>query len=158
MLLACTLGRKFGVVAAGDKQSAIIEENIHKYGLSDRAVPRVQRMHFDGDLNEALGKVLTHPELANPSFEEAALACIDQGADVVLAGCTGISVALSQIGYRQVADTGVPVLDINQAALKFAEMQVDLKRSIGLGKSQTGLYQSTPKEIRDQMRKLVSKA
>jgi len=47
------------------------------------------------------------------------------------------------------------VIDITQAAVKFAEMLVDLKRAVGLGKSQKNAYKSLPAELRDRMRFLA---
>ena len=155
MLMACLLGSKFGIVGVDHTQVALMEEKVRQYGLTDRAILPPRNMVFDGNLNDELGAIICNPETVNPMFEEAALACIADGADAIITGCTGISSALSQIGYREVADTGVPVIDTNHAALKMAEMMADMRRTVGLGKSQRGPFKSTPTDERDLMKKLA---
>ena len=156
MLLACTLGAKFGIVGVDHAQVSLMEECVRRYGLTDRAVLPARYMAFGDNLNDELAAVVNRPETVNPRFEDAARACIEDGADVIISACTGISSALTQIGYHEVPGAGVPVIDSTHAALKLAETLADLKRTIGLGKSQHGPYKSVPKEVRDQMRALAS--
>ena len=155
MLLACTLGHKFGIVTVQKELVPLQEERIRQYGLCDRAVPTRTMDLGDNPMEKVVGHV-THPESINPQFDEIARASIADGAEVIIVGCMSTAVATSLAGYKEVPDTGVPVIDPNQAAIKMAEQLADLKRTIGLGKSQYNYYRSMPKETRDHMRKLVA--
>lgn len=70
------------------------------------------------------------------------------GADVVICGCMPYGTALSYAGYTEVANTGVPVVTPLPAMIKLAELLVDLRRSVGLAKSEAVVspYRSTPEE------------
>ncbi len=155
MLLACTLGYKFGVITVMDELVPLCEDNIRKYGLSWRAVFPVRTYHLGDDPFKGLAEMVVDPTIINPQFEELCHACIADGAEVIIPACCGLSPATSLLGYKEVPGTGVPVIDITQAAVKLAESLVDLKRTIGLGKSQKNAYKSLPKEVRDRMRTLT---
>ncbi len=155
MLLACSLGHKFGIVTVQKELVPLQEERIRQYGLRDRAVPTRTMDLGDNPMEKVTSHVL-HPESINPQFDELARASIADGAEVILVGCMSTAAATSLAGYKEVPGTGVPVIDSNQAALKMAEQLADLRRTIGLGKSQHNYYKSMPKEERDRMRKLVA--
>jgi allantoin racemase len=152
MLLACTLGFKFGVITVMDDLVPICERNIRSYGLDWRATRPVRVYQLGADPFMALGSMIFDPQAINPQFEELCRACIADGAEVIIPACAALSPATSLLGYKEVPGTGVPVIDVTQAAVKMAELLVDLKRSIGLGKSQKSAYKSLPAKIRDRMR------
>ena len=152
MLLACTLGFKFGVITVMDDLVPICERNIHDYGLDWRATRPVRVYQLGADPFKGLFDMIFDPKVINPQFEELCRACIADGAEVIIPACAALSPATSLLGYKEVPGTGVPVIDVTQAAVKMAELLVDLKRSIGLGKSQKSAYKSLPPKIRDRMR------
>ena len=155
MMLACSLGSSFGMITVMEELVAFCERNIRNYGMESRAV-RPVRVHDVGeDWVNALFEMLIHPDVLFPRFEEVCRACIDDGAEVILPCCCALSPALSLAGYREVPGTGVPIVDVTHAALKLAETLVDLKRAVGLGKSQRRTFKSTPTKIRDAMRSLT---
>jgi allantoin racemase len=96
--------------------------------------------------------MILDPKIINPQFEELCRARIADGAEVIIPACATLSPAASLLGYREVPGTGVPIIDVTQAAVKMAELLVDLKWSIGLGKSQKSTYKSVPQKLRDRMR------
>jgi allantoin racemase len=89
------------------------------------------------------------PERMIEEFETLALECIKDGADVIICGCNPMGAAFSQIGYTEVTGTGVPVVTALPAMIKLAESLVDLRRSVGLSKSEAvlGAYRSTPAHV-----------
>ena len=93
--------------------------------------------------------------IINPNFEELCHASIAEGAEVIIPACCALSPATSLLGYKEVPGTGVPVIDVTQAAVKLAEIRVDLKRTVGLGKSQHNAFQSLSPELRDYARTLT---
>ena len=117
--------------------------------------------YYDGvyqlgsDPFRSLGEMVFNPSAINPQFEELCRACIADGAEVIIPACAALSPATSFLGYKEVPGTGVPVIDVTQAAVKMAEVLADLKRSIGLGKSQRNAYKSVPAKVRDRMRSLT---
>lgn len=155
MLLACTLGHKFGVITVADELVPVCERNIHHYGLDWRATSPVRVYRLGGNPFLGLLDMFMNPEKINPQFEELCRAGIADGAEVIVPACCALSPATSLLGYKEVPDTGVPVLDVTQAAVKMAEMMVDLKRSVGLGKSQRSWYKSLDRDTRDRLRRLA---
>jgi allantoin racemase len=155
MMLACSLGSSFGVITVMEELVAFCERNIHTYGMESRAV-RPVRVHDVGeDWVNALFEMVIEPDVLFPRFEEICRACIDDGAEVILPCCCALSPALSLAGYRGVPGTGVPIVDVTHAAVKLAETLVDLKRAVGLGKSQRRTFKSTPAKIREAMRSMT---
>ncbi|MEW6440532.1 MAG: aspartate/glutamate racemase family protein [bacterium] len=155
MMLACTLGSRFGMITVLPELVAFCERNIRNYGMESRAVRPVRVHDLGEDWVNALFEMLLNPQVIFPGFEELCRACIQDGAEVILPCCCALSPAASLAGYREVPGTGVPVVDVTQAALKLAETLVDLKRAVGLGKSRRCTYKSTPPAIRDMMRSLT---
>jgi len=155
MLLACMLGHKFGVITVADELISICDRNVHNYGLDYRVTMPVRVYQLGSNPFEGLQKLFMNPETINPQFEELCRASIADGAEVIIPACCALSPATSLLGYKEVPGTGVPVIDITQAAVKMAEMLVDLKRTVGLGKSQKGWYKSLGRETRDYLRQLA---
>ncbi|QYY33955.1 hypothetical protein K2O51_34745 (plasmid) [Cupriavidus pinatubonensis] len=62
-------------------------------------------------------------------------------------------------GYREVRDTGVPVVRGPAAMVKLAESTVDLRRSLGLTKSEavTGAYRTTPAHALEELQEIGKK-
>ena len=152
MLLACSLGSKFSVITVMDEFIPVSDRNIRNYGLAARAAGPVKVHQMGDNPFKALFDMVENPGSINPQFETLCHECIDNGAEVIIPACASLSPATSLLGYKTVPDTGVPVLDITQAAVKLAETLVDLKRSTGLGKSQKNTYKSIPVKLRDRMR------
>ncbi len=152
MLLACMLGHKFGVITVADELVAMCDRNIRTYGLDYRVAGPVRVHDLGADPAKGLSDMFLYPESINPQFEELCHACIADGAEVIVPACCALSPATSLIGYKEVPGTGVPVVDITQAAVKMAELLADMKRTIGLGKSQKAWYKSLGQQARDMLR------
>ena len=158
MLLACTMGFKFGVITVMDEFVALTERNIRNYGLEWRATSPVRVYQLGDNPFQALSEMIFTPEVINPQFDELCRAAIADGAEVIIPACAALSPATSLLGYREVPGAGVPVLDVTLAAVKMAETLVDLKRGVGLGKSQKSIYKTVPAKVRDRMRALTKVA
>jgi allantoin racemase len=65
---------------------------------------------------------------------EMARECVADGADVIILGCAGTSLFCSMVGFNQINIDGqvVPIVDSVMAAVKTAEMAVDIKKGTGL--------------------------
>ena len=155
MLLASILGHKFGVITVMDELVPMCERNIRSYGLESRATNPVRVYQCGSNPLMGLLDMLLNPELINPQFENLCRECIADGAEVIVPACCALSPATSLRDYKVVPGTGVPVIDITQVAVKMAELFVDLKRSIGLGKSQRNWYKTIEPAARDNLRRLA---
>ncbi|MBU2647344.1 aspartate/glutamate racemase family protein [bacterium] len=157
MHLACMLGHKFGVITVMDRLVSVCERNIHSYGLDYRATMPVRVFNVGKNAVQGMIDMILKPETINPQFEELCLACIADGAEVIIPACVALSPAASLLNFTTVAKTGVPVMDVTQVAVKMAELQVELKRTVGLGKSQRNWYRSLKTDNRNHFRDLVNK-
>jgi allantoin racemase len=147
-ILAQMLGRKFAIVAMGPRVIPLAELNIKIYGIEDKFIKHKPIRSIDLDYEYLLKYIKGEDERLIVEFERVAKSCIDDGADVIIPGCGYLPPALTIKGYRQVGNTGIPVIDGNAAAIKFAEALVELRKSIGLNKSTyvTSFYRNAPKE------------
>jgi allantoin racemase len=87
------------------------------------------------------------------AFERSARECIADGADVIIAGGQLFGPAFMRHNLTQIS--GVPILETTVCGLKFAEMMVTLRRTIGLGKGQssTSWFRTPPRALVDQVRR-----
>ncbi|MEW6439928.1 MAG: aspartate/glutamate racemase family protein [bacterium] len=151
MLLACTLGGRFGMITALDENLAFCDRNIRGYGMDLRTARPVRVFRMGENWVSFLFEMMMNPAIIQPQFDRLCRACVADGAEVILPVCCALSPAVSMLGYREVPSTGVPVLDVTHAALKTAETLVDLWRGAGVGKSQRCTFKSVPREMRDAM-------
>jgi len=138
MLLACTQGRKFGVLAFIGELAPMLEENAKRYGLGERFAGA---RHVGFVFNDVL-KAFSEPAELIERFRQSARALIADGADVIIPGEAPLCVLLQRNGINRVDD--VPVMDALGAWIKMAESLVDLRRSSGLAPSRRGYYQERP--------------
>ncbi|MDU9393268.1 hypothetical protein [Pseudomonas sp. zfem002] len=120
-----------------------------------QAENRAEDPNFFG-VRETYEAMADRPQRWVEMFDEAAYQCVLDGADTVLCGCNPGGALLHMAGYREVRDTGVPVIAGPAAMVKLAETMVDLRRSIGLSKSEaeTGLYRTTPANVLEELQSM----
>jgi len=155
MLISLTLGHKIGVITVTDELVPLLERNIRNYGFDWRIVNPIRVYPLKDDPLESLLELFLEPQIINPFFDTICRECIASGAEVIIPACCALSPATSLLNYKEVPDTGVPVIDITQAAIKFAEMLVDLKQTTGLKKSQKSWYKSLSTNARDLLREMA---
>lgn len=158
ILTSLALGYKFGLITVMGMTN-VCHQYVHQIGLDYRfAGPAYYYEAGNGaELFANLELMLTKPETILDQFDGLARKCVEQGAEVVIPACTRLGPAAAMAGYREVPGTGATVLCVNETAVKYAEMMVEMKRSVGMGKSQTNVFKSAPVELRDQLRALAGK-
>ena len=136
VMVAQTLGRRFAVLTVHDGYVPMIERSLRIYGCEGRALSRRPVRKF-GMTYENLVAALSgsSDEFVN-EFNRAATECIDDGADVVIAGGQLFGPVFQRFGYTTVANTGVPVVEVASCGLKMAETLIALRRTTGLSKSE----------------------
>ena len=138
MLMACTLGARFGVLTFIEDFPELIADNVARYGLRERcAGTRAAGFGFHDVLAG-----FSHPEPLLERFRDAARALIREGADVIIPGEAPLNVLLALNGLNRIDDC--PVIDSIGATIKMAETLVDLRRSTGLSRSRKGYFRSHP--------------
>jgi allantoin racemase len=123
MHFAAMLGDRFSVVTIVTRLAPALRRRARAYGLSDRLASvraiDLPVLELERDQQAAVPLLL----------EQATLALEQDGADVVVLGCTGMA-GLAKAVHKGLGDQGhpeVPVIDPGLAALKQAEVMVDLK-------------------------------
>lgn len=130
--LANTLGERVAIIVGRAKWIPEMHENAVKYGFAERLAPFRQ-------LNMSVNQFQADPAFTEARIlEEAHRAVSEDGADVVVLGCT------IEFGfYRKVQqEVGVPVVDALVGPLRYAELLADLQSRHGWGHSKARGYES----------------
>lgn len=148
MLVACSLGHRFGLVSLEESQRAQHEELARGYGLRDR-LAAVVPMHppIDEYMLEA------DDDAARPfvrAFEEACTQLVAAGAEVVIPGDGFLNEMVWRTGLRTVA--GVPVLDALGTLFNHAAFMAGLRSRLGLEVSRALHYAKPPPRMLAQAR------
>lgn len=154
MIMAQLLGRKFAIVTTFQRFERPIEDRLRAHRWESRAITNRPVRSYTPELSQQMIEAYRgRPERMIEEFDQHAQECVKEGADVVICGCNPLGAALSKAGYREVAGTGVPVVTALSSMIKQAEMLVDLRRSIGLAKSEAlgGGYMTTPSAVLEDM-------
>ena len=150
MTIAQLIGEKFGVVTVSFNLKRVMDENIRLHGWESRAIANQPVRAWLPDLPTLMVDAYNgRPDRMVEEFDKVAMESVRDGADVVICGCNPLGAALSQVGYNEVGNTGVPVVTPLPAMIKLAESMVDLRRSLGLAKTEAvnGPYRSTPDNV-----------
>jgi allantoin racemase len=155
MLLAGTLGRKFAMLTVMEGYVPVIENNIRTYGLERNAISRRPVRKFGMTYENFVECLEGKSDQFLVEFEKTALECIDDGADVIIAGGQLFGPAFVKHNFNSIANTGVPVIETTACGLKFAQTLVSLKRSIGLTKSQHihSRFKTPPEQVLADVRR-----
>lgn len=119
MHLATFVAYKFSVVTILPRWKMVMEEVVHKYGLSDRCASiRCTDMEvLEFEANPEKGAKLL--------LEESIRAISEDGAEAICLGCAGMVDFAADLEEK----LGVPVFDGVTAAVKIAESLVDLNKT-----------------------------
>lgn len=136
VLLASTLGERFSVIVGREKWIPAMRENVGRYGMAHKLASfrsvGLGVHDFQRDPAETERRLL----------EAAQRAVADDGAEVIVLGCT------IEYGFfrRLQARLGVPVLDAVVTPFKVAELFAELKLRCGWLPSKVGGFQSPPRD------------
>jgi allantoin racemase len=136
MHIAATLGHKFSIIVGRRKWVPKMEDNVIMYGL-DKKLASFRTLNFTVTRmrreREGLEREITR---------EAKLAIEEDGAEVIILGCT-VEAGFSR---RLMKRLKVPVIDPVIVSFKYAELLGDLYNKLGLSHSKIYGYESPPKE------------
>lgn len=144
MLVACSLGHRFGLVSLEDSQRAQHEELARAYGLRDRLAavvpmhPPIDEYMLEGDSTAA------HPLLG--AFSAAARRLVDAGAEVIIPGDGFLNEFVWRHGVTMLH--GAVVMDALGTLFRYAGFMARL----GLPVSRAGHYAKPPQDMLDKAR------
>lgn len=144
ILLALTLGRKFSAIADSPQAALKYADLIRSYGLGKRlASVRCPPGFVPGtDFGLIFGGEKTEKEFAERVTAEMRLAVKEDSAEVLWYACTLGTALLNLRGIHKV--DGAVVIDPFVAALKMAEILVDLQRACGTSVCRASIYEPPP--------------
>ena len=151
--LACTYGRKIGIVTVQDRSwMEYCEMLADSCGLSSRLVG-VRPIQTPSAT--AFTEGFTRPALIALEIAANARTLVDAGADSVVIGSAGLSVMASAAGLAKVPDLEVPIFDCLSVGFKTAELRSQMQRKMGLpSHSAIGWGERLPEADVSRLRKL----
>jgi Asp/Glu/hydantoin racemase len=148
MLLACSLGKSFGMVALNRDQQIRHEELAAEYGLEKRFAgatgmePPIDEYTLEAD------DAATDPVAAG--FLSACRRLLDRGAEVIIPGDGFLNEFVWRRGITEV--DGAPVLDSLGSLFRHAAFMAGARAKLGLGVSRRGHYAKPPAAMLAQAR------
>ncbi|MDY0065635.1 MAG: aspartate/glutamate racemase family protein [Steroidobacteraceae bacterium] len=147
MLVACTLGRRFGLITMDTPSIVLVERCLESYRLEHRAISH--RPVRSPGFYEETTRWFSDPQYLRsnviPRFEEVARGMIEDGAEVIIAAC-GNYAAFPIHGYSRISGADVPVIEGFVAATHMAAMLGRMRQSFGLSTSKHSSYKGPPTE------------
>ena len=137
MFVAQMLGSHFAVVTVWDAYVPIIEKNLRLFGWENRAITNRPVRYFNMDWSEFIDAIEGNYKTLIAEFDRIALSCIEDGADVIVAGCGYLGPVLSLLNHTTVTGTKVPIVDCGATGITTAEGMVKLNQCFGLGPSRS---------------------
>ncbi len=148
---ASLVARKFAVIAYDEWSVITTRAIIERYGMAHLCLPGAHMGHLGYTMTDLLFLFEHEPQTFIDQFKISARIAIDQGAEILITDFAATSIFLQEHDVKHV--DGVPILDTHAVLIKFAEMQVDLRR-LGIPKASRGpRFTASRKEI-DMARKI----
>ena len=151
MLLAGTLGRKFAFLTVMEGYVPVIENNIRSYGLEPRAIARRPVRKFGMTYENIVRCLEGKDDEFLVELTKTARECIDDGADVIIAGGQLFGPIFQKHKFFTMPNTGVPVVEVSACGLKLARnarassTQRDLRKSEHVNAP----FRTPPREVVD---------
>jgi allantoin racemase len=148
MLVACSLGQRFGLVSLEASQRAQHEELAQAYGLRERLAgvvamhPPIDEYSLEGD------EQATRPLL--DAFNEACRRLVEIGAEVIIPGDGFLNEFVWRHGLR--ASHGAVVMDALGTLFRYAGFMAGARAALGLQVSRAGHYARPPAAMLAQAR------
>jgi allantoin racemase len=154
-LAAYAMGTRFSLITVDDQNGRIQRMMLKQYGLDGKLA---SHRPIGIDAND-LYPELTPEDVVFRKVLEVGRQCVEQdGAEVLIAGCTLIGSVLTSRLQEAIKALGVPVLDGMLTGFKMAEMMADLRSQAGLPPvSRKGFFQFPPRKDLEILRKSLGR-
>lgn len=161
MMLAQFVGTIFAIVAVNPIYPNPFEDKIRELGWEKCALTNrlVRTLPAPAAWDSIAAACTGKPDAWLEMFDNLAYEYVQEGGDVIICVFNPGAAQLALNGYREVRDTGVPVIFAPAAMVKLAEMMVALRRSINPTKSESpiGTYQSLAPEMLNELHAMGGK-
>lgn len=153
MMVAQMLGRKFAFLTVMEGYVPIIERNIQAYGFDQQAISRRPVRRFGMTFESLVRALEGEPDEFLTALEKTSRECIEDGADVIIAGGQLFGPVLLANSFFSIPGTGVPVVEVSACALQQAASMAALQQRVGLRKSEhvNAPFRSPPREVLDDI-------
>ena len=154
-LIAHTMGTRFSLITVDDQNAKIQKMLLEQYGL-DGKLASFRSIWIDAD---DLYPDKTSEETIFEKAVEASRRCVkEDGAEVIIPGCTLIGSVLTHRLDDPFKEIGAPVLDGMVTGFKMAEMMADMVKTAGIPPvSRTGFFQFPPANNFESLRKFLNR-
>lgn len=147
MHLAGMMGNKFAVITSESAWVMEMEHHLLQEGFGRHAVAHKPVRSLTLDMESLCGCLASgDPQPIIDDFCKVAESCLEDGADVLIAGCGLISPLFTLNGVKVIS--GAPIVDPMISSLKMTEMMVRLSAASMPVKSNRGLFQLPTDEIK----------
>lgn len=147
MHLASMMGNKFAVITSEPDWVEEMEHHLMDLGFGSFVISNRPLRALTIPMDKMFECLMTnHYDPITNDFVDVSRQCLDDGADVVIAGCGLISPIFSISNVREV--DGAPIIDPMIASLKMTELMVNLAKSGMPVKTKRGLSQTPSEELR----------
>ena len=160
MMTCMLMGRRFAYIVPNPVYITPFEDKIYECGWERRAITNpIRSLEAPTAWNSIADSAMTGSTQWVEMFDKLAQECCRDGADAVICGCNPGAAQLAAHDYFEVSNYHVPVILPPATMVKFAEMMVDLRRTIGLEKSHktTGMYRPFDDASKAELMAMVSK-
>lgn len=150
LLVACSLAEQFALVSLTPASVRRVQALVRRHGIESRvcAIQSLTKPVNESDLDAAFAA----PQAIVADFTAVAEQAVGAGADVVIPAEGVLNEVLYANGVRNVL--GATVMDCVGAALLYAELQIKLKRRLGMGVGRRWAYAKPPAELLDQLKRM----
>jgi allantoin racemase len=151
--LAATMGARWSVVTVEEVVAKRFDKLLVDFYGVRPSMASIR--HIDIRASRLYPEVTPTAEVAARVIEVSRRCIEEDGAEVIIAGCTIMSALFTEYFQEDPVEVvGAPVIDPMFTAFKFAEMMVDLHALAGYpAVSRVGLYQKQPKAEFDELRR-----
>lgn len=155
-LVAYTMGTQFSLLSVDNQNARIQKMILAQYGLDGKWV---SNRSIWIDANDLYPDETSEDRVYETTLKEARKAVEEDGAEVLIAGCTLIGSVLTHRVKDPIKELGAPVIDGMITGFKQAEMMADICRLTGLPPvSRAGFFQFPPRGDFEILRKFNNKA
>ena len=148
VLAVAMMGKKFSLLTLPPPVPQIETALIERYGMKDR----MASVRYIDIIANKLYPEVTKPEIVRDKTLAAMRQCLDDGAEVILPGCTILGAVMTQFFAEEAKEVPVPIIDPMVVGYKTTEMMVDMKKLGFPTISRAGLWKKQPREEFERLR------
>ena len=153
-LVSHMMGSTFSLVTVDDQNGKIQESMLATYGLHDHFV---SQRPFHIDANDLYPDQTPTGEVIEAVLDAARACVVEDGAEVIIPGCTLAGSVLTHDVPNVEEVVGAPVLDGMVTGFKMAEMMADLKAAGVPTVSRSGWFEKPPKDDFNKLRSFMGR-